>query len=550
MTADTTDGRRLLPRWRPWQAALLAKEMSPQSPQSSPERFEPAFRRALTEWRLQPTQSRSSEVLAAALHFDEDSDLVRQIASQVRDGRVNSHLRGLAISVLQRQNSEHRGGPAHAYGGDLGDDSTSYDYETAGSLSVDVGQWTDPNVIAAATVRELRAKVRQWPRNPFTWMDLARAYFTLGYESKAQRSIEVALSLDPDNRFIVRSATRYLVHVGSEDIARAVISNASGVEDDPWMFAASAAVSSSRRNGLRQGLRLIESGSFAPWHLSELSATLASREDESGQARMAKQFMRRALVDPTENVLAHAEWATHLGELQLPRTTRDVSPPFEALARRTARRLEWSSAADHAWRWHLEEPFSDQASGTGSCYALYAHRYDQAIAMTSNGLRSNPRDATLLNNRAFALACTWKLDRAAQDLGAIDRTTADANTLACAAATAGFLAFRIGEPELGRGLYGGAIRSFTRRREAELAARASVNLASEELRIGSEMAPKAVLRADDLVAHCQSAEVADSWSEVRVGKFFGQKSPEYPRSDPGLAIYALELKDKFDVDDQ
>lgn len=238
--------------------------------------------------------------------------------------------------------------------------------------------------------------------------------------------------------------------------------------------------------------------------------------------------MSRALVDPTENVLAHAEWASHLiagGEVPSPSMPR---APFEALARRSARRLEWTAAASNAWRWHLDEPFSPLAAGTGSAYAIYAENFEQAERMATIGLKASPSDPTLLNNRAFAHACRWRLDDALKDFSAIDFKSADSDSQACAVATGGLIAFRANAHDLGRSGYERAIRHFQRRKQHDMAARAMINLASEEVRINSDLAETAVKRAEQLVETAKSAEVDDQWR--RLSKRIALGTPE-PTSD-------------------
>ena len=501
MTANRTERRRLLPRWRPWQTALLLREMSPAHPRTDPARFAPALDGALQQWRRKPTATRGAEVLAAALAHSGHRDEVREVALRVRDGMATSHVRRLADEVL---NSE-----------DV--DRPKFDWETTGEPFQDGA--------SARLIAELRSRTRSHPRNALTWLDLARAYFAEGLDQQARRCIEIALALDPDNRFIVRCAVRFLVHEGDEKRAQRVVLAAAGSDDDPWLLSVIVALSAStRRNSLRVGEDVLNSGSFHPWHVGELGAALATREDDHGKSRSAKRLMRQALVDPTENVLAHAEWASHLVAGDVPAHEMPRAP-FEALARRSARRLEWVAAASHAWQWHLDEPFSSLAAGTGSCYAIYAGNYDQAERMATVGLKANPDDATLLNNRAFARACQWNLRDALEDFSAINFRAADPDSQACALATAGFIAYRAGAHDLGRKGYERAIRHFQGRKQKDSAARAMINLASEEVRAETPLAESAVARAELLVEAARSAEVDELWNRLSKRVALGTAEP-------------------------
>jgi Tfp pilus assembly protein PilF len=512
VTADRTEARRLLPRWRPWQMALLLREMSPANPSSAPDRFAPALDIALRDWNQTPTASRGAEVLTAALSHPGHQDEVREVAVRLRDGMATSHLRRLAEVVLR-----DAGGTARAHAEWQDDPEPFDDSETARLIS------------------ELRRRTRTYPRNALTWTDLARAYFAEGLDEQARRSLEIALALEPNSRFIVRSAARFLVHNGDEDRARRVVAAAANSDDDPWLLSVKVALSaSSRRNTLRAGESIMSSGSFDPWHVGELGAVLATREDDHGKARVARRLMRQALVDPTENVLAHAEWASHLVTQEIP-AGRMPRAPFEALARRSARRLEWASAASHAWQWHHDEPFSALAAGTGSCYAIYAEEFDRAERMTTVGLKASPDDATLLNNRAFARACRWKLREALDDFNAINFRDADPDTQACALATVGFIAYRAGSHDLGRSGYERAIRHFQSRKQATSAARAMINLASEEVRAETEHAESAIRRAADLVDAARSAEVDALWARLSKRIVLGTPEPLHVADRQGIA---------------
>lgn len=54
-------------------------------------------------------------------------------------------------------------------------------------------------------VRYLKRLLYQEPKNSVAWIDLARNYVVLGSNEKAQRAVEIALNLNPNNRFILRS---------------------------------------------------------------------------------------------------------------------------------------------------------------------------------------------------------------------------------------------------------------------------------------------------------------------------------------------------------
>ena len=48
--------------------------------------------------------------------------------------------------------------------------------------------------------------------NPIVWVELARLYIMHDQVEKAERALLTALHLAPDNRFVLRSATRFFIH--------------------------------------------------------------------------------------------------------------------------------------------------------------------------------------------------------------------------------------------------------------------------------------------------------------------------------------------------
>src|SRR5207247_5402102 len=55
-----------------------------------------------------------------------------------------------------------------------------------------------------AIIGRLKAQLREAPRNPTVWVDLARAYTLRGQTEPAVRAMRAALGLAPGNRFVLR----------------------------------------------------------------------------------------------------------------------------------------------------------------------------------------------------------------------------------------------------------------------------------------------------------------------------------------------------------
>ena len=71
-------------------------------------------------------------------------------------------------------------------------------------------------------IRWFRRELTPQARAPFSWCDLALAYASLGRYDKARRALQVAQSLAPQNRFILRSVVRLEHHTDNLDKALAI----------------------------------------------------------------------------------------------------------------------------------------------------------------------------------------------------------------------------------------------------------------------------------------------------------------------------------------
>src|SRR5579885_3282069 len=97
--------------------------------------------------------------------------------------------------------------------------------------------------------------------------------------------MRAAIGLQPTNRFVLRSAVRFFVHVEKADTAHALLEKSPRVLEDPWLRAAwlaTANVIGARLPSLRGSRRILEAARFTPWHLSELAGQIATLELGSG----------------------------------------------------------------------------------------------------------------------------------------------------------------------------------------------------------------------------------------------------------------------------
>ena len=90
----------------------------------------------------------------------------------------------------------------------------------------------------------MRGELAEYPRNPLLWSDLSRLYTSVNSKDKATRSMQVALSLARNDRFVLRGASRLFLHQGEKEKAHKLLESAETLKADPWILAAEIATAS------------------------------------------------------------------------------------------------------------------------------------------------------------------------------------------------------------------------------------------------------------------------------------------------------------------
>jgi tetratricopeptide (TPR) repeat protein len=347
---------------------------------------------------------------------------------------------------------------------------------------------------AAVRVRMLRARLESHPNWSLGWSELARHFLALGEDEKATRAMETALHNASNNRYLCRAATRLFVHLDDPARALSLLKCQPSLREDPWLLAAEIATSSVMERKSRYidaARRLLKTFQGSPHQISELAAAVGTVELVHGGQKEAKALFVASLAAPTENSLAQAQWAVDRDlKIAIPAAawTAD-SNEARALAFRSARK--WDDALAACSLWLAEEPFSHRPAYMGSCLGFRPEHAKQSEAFASAGLRSDPQNALLRNNRAFARARQGKVLAAYDDLK-FALQSADARSDAHLLATLGLVAFRGGQIDLGRQLYGESIAWFSSAKNQSCVASAAMNWAYEELHVDPGFADTAV----------------------------------------------------------
>jgi tetratricopeptide (TPR) repeat protein len=464
MAADNENAdRQVLPQWRTFKDALTKGELgSPSTRKVKGIDPSPFIQEKESDWKTNKELPFALDFISAAFVFEIRTPAVIEAAEFLLASEDRVHKIGvrLAKKVLGIHDAV------------AGDNPPQSRIQIVGAL------------------KQLKAKRINQPRNAFVWTDLARLYTILGQLSQAQAAIKIALALEPNERFVIRSAARFLHHVKAHDEALSLLRRNPKTIEDPWLLAAETAASAAAKTVPRfakTGLLFLEKKDINPFHTSELASALATLEMRAGKHRHSNKLFAKSLHRPTQNALAQAVWATKLAGLsQLNPELLSRAKATEAITLDYYNRGAWKELIEAADKWAKDEGFSARPFGIASSIASsLLDQPQRGEDIANDGLKVNPKNAVLLNNKAFAQALQNKLDSATKTLLEIDLDSVEIHSKVCLLATTGLVYFRRGNAVEGRLLYEKAISSTN---DPILKTLASLYLANEDVTLGNKAA--------------------------------------------------------------
>jgi hypothetical protein len=482
--------RRVVPRWRAFSCTAKLGEIAASITKApSISLHDAAFEEKLTDWAKHKTFSFAADVVSAAIVLGREAQ-----AADAAHYVLSSRTPGCAAA---RKLASRVVGEADV------DDQEMSDLDPL-----------DPCVVGRQ-IHSLRRRLHDEPRNAFLWVDMARLYESLAMVRQAEAAIQKGLWLAPNERFVLRSASRLLLHHGRHRDAHDLLQKCDRIRSDPWLLAAEIAVASAAgrvSRPIKTAMKLSVSEAFSPFHLSELASALGTLELDSGNRKKGRRLLEQSLVEPTENALAQATWLQRkTGALVvLPATLDTLVAAHEARAWSWYRAEEWRKAILEARYWLADQPFSSRPAVLGSYLAATALRdFQMSAHMADLGLQANPNDFLLLNNAAFARAQMNDVEGAKKILERINSSTLSAEHYPVKLATCGLVAYRSGNTSSGREMYLKAIALAERQsNEHHIVLRARLYLAMEELRIASSYAEEYRKSALDLARSVSQPDIA------------------------------------------
>lgn len=344
----------------------------------------------------------------------------------------------------------------------------------------------------------LKQYIINFPYNSILWVELSRCYSILGQEKQAMRAMRCAVQLSPNNRFVVRCATRLFSHYDEPDLAQYILRNCNILRKDPWLISAEISISTIKgkiSNLLKHGIELINSNNYSPFSTTELAAAIATVQLLNGDRKKSRRMFTKSLISPNDNSIAQIEWVlNNKDKYLLDKDDININSQhnYEAMAIDNFYNNNLNEALDNTCQWFCDMPFSKRPVMMGSFIAELLDQKQLAIMFLKKGLISNVRDNQILNNIAYYSALNNDLVEANNYIQKVDYRTIDNRNEICITATKGLIKFRELKFEEGRKLYLEAINKSRNVKNKELSGIAILNYAREEILAKSEHIGKAM----------------------------------------------------------
>ncbi len=192
--------------------------------------------------------------------------------------------------------------------------------------------------------------------------------------------------------------------------------------------------------------------------LAEVAGALANAEMMAGRFKEARQLLRKALLHPTDNIVAQAVMdGSRIGlELDDPTVTTAVKHSAEAQLLQAWQKGDEAVSERYALQWHAEEPFSSRPiQFLTTLYSLQSE-YEKSLEWVRRGLIADPSDEGLIANLAFAKAAVGDTNMAEIAINRIKDNSLEPYLKA----TEGLIALKRGDFAKAEVLYRGAAQSF------------------------------------------------------------------------------------------
>lgn len=523
MTSLVNDSRRrLIPRWRYAVLAVAPAETVGDRPNSGQIEVDDSFwEEKRRDWAEHPRVATAAELVSCATALNR--------LGQVEDAVGYLHGRSKELRPGPREMVKHAREVLRRLAGDAPDAVVP----PTGQEGYISGLKEARDVIARS-----RARLATTPRDALAWMDMSRAYTTLGQPQHAEIAIGRALLLAPNSRLIVRAACRRLVHADRTEDAHRLLLRHPRTRHDPWLIAAEIALAQildETPRLAREGRALLESGRFNPAGVTELAGALGTIEFLSGSMKRARRLFQLSMEAPSDNAVAQARWiSARTGGIVISEDAWRTPRSYEAWCWRAFQANEWERSLAFAKAWVRDEPFSSRAAVQATFLATAVNEeYEYAIECAREVLIADGSDNMLRNNLVVALAYANRADEARKEAAHIPKEQ-DPDRACTFLATRGLVEMRSGQFALGRELYRQAFDCAS----PHLKLRVFSHWLKEELRVDPRGSQRLLARADR-AAQAQRDNISSRVVELASAKYGALEEAAAPSSEPVARLDGL-----------
>lgn len=518
--------RRVIPRWRSSTISASLLENSPIKTHKAvihqqDEGLIASVSQQIEEWRLTPSIGVAADLLNFS-HVDYLKNMLQEPAQFLRN--IDVELPSQLLASIKHV---------------LGSSTVSSD---------------NAKCLRQKDIGRLKLQLRMNPKDSIAYMDLARLYTIKGQHSHANRAVRTALALQPNNRFILRSASRFYIHSHSPEEALHILKKSPRTQEDPWLLASMIAVETILDQSpafYKKAKRLIENRPYSPCHLAELGAALATLQINSGSLKEARRTFNVALTNPNDNAVAQALWAANEFSLSINVDENWLNDEFSSEAKYYAKEKigNYKEALEAAIGWFDDEPFTKRPLQAATFAASIIGDYELAEEQTRALLKIDPSDIDAKNNLVFALATQNQYPEAfsiMQDIVSTQQQK-DAELSGHTLANLGMLYYRSSDIEQGNHFYRRAEKLFENKKDSLSKALAMAYFAQEAKLANDPHLDKILLEAKQYITSVKSLAAQEVLSRVTGSVVIAepQRSAVLWEHDPLRNILVISKKKPF-----
>lgn len=315
-------------------------------------------------------------------------------------------------------------------------------------------------------IRLLKNDRELYINNPIVWCDLGYYYTVLGQYKKAKKCYKAAIALNSNNKFIIRSASRFFLHTENPEEGLYLIRKSPNIKNDPGLISAEIAFSEIleiKSKFIDHGILLIKNRNIGELEKNELFAQLATIEFSYGKKGRGKKYVESSLYAPNENILAQFEYLSKSYKIDdnFSSDQYDVLCKHEAETRKYFYNENYKKSLESALKWIDFQPFSSHPAIMGSYISAVAlENHKKAIDIAKRALKNSPRENMLLNNLAYSYASVGRVEDALKTLKRINLFSLEPYEKYAVIATIGLTEINRNNLEVGKKYYAKSISYF------------------------------------------------------------------------------------------